>query len=121
VLKRTKFVPNDRGELFAPSDLYDPSVTTLHDLLDGSCFPTGRLSSLSALASLRQLGLRHAMTPQGLLTSVQSVVRDMQQVRAVVMTHVGCTRNPQCNLHVTSSTEPTTNSQAWNAWGVFVR
>ena len=118
MLKRTKFVPNDRGELFAPSDLYDPSVGTLHDLLDGSCFPTGRLSSLSALASLRQLGLRHAMTPQGLLTSVQSVVRDMQQVRAVVMTHVGCTR---VTFSVTSSTEPTINSQTWNTWGVFVR
>jgi hypothetical protein len=43
------------------------------------------------------------MTPQGLLTSVQSVVRDMQQVRAVVMIHVGCTRNLPCNPHVTST------------------
>ena len=78
-MKNTKFVPNDRGELFTPSELYDPSVHTLHDLLDDACFPAGRLTMASSLATLRQLGLRSEMTPAGLLSSVQSVVRDADE------------------------------------------
>ena len=75
ILKKTKFVPNEQGDLFTPSELYDPTISTLHDLLDGACFPFGRLSQPSCLISLRQLGLRSEMTPQGLLSSVHSVVR----------------------------------------------
>ncbi len=74
-LRETRFVPNSNGVLHAPRDLYDPAVASLHKLLDETCFPHGRLAKPGSLMSLRQLGLRRDLPPQGLLRSVESVCR----------------------------------------------
>ena len=75
VLRETAFVPNREGILFTPTALYDPSVASLQELLDASCFPHGRLGRPTALVTLRQLGLRNDLPASGVMSSVESICR----------------------------------------------
>lgn len=94
VLRRAAFVPNGLGALKRPSELYDPSVRELRELLNGAeSFPAEAdgveggggasaaaaapapvsLRSGDALAALRSLGLQCRLSRAALLQAAQSI------------------------------------------------
>lgn len=90
VLRLAAFVPDGRGVLKRPSELYDPSVPELRELLDSSdAFPsaawdvhggaapaTGKVVSLrtvDVLAALRRLGLQCRLSRAALLQAARTL------------------------------------------------
>ena len=78
VMKRSKFVPNKLGNPVAPGDLYDPDIFTLTQLLGRESFPDDMFCARDILASLRSLGMRDALSCEGVLDSANSIASKLE-------------------------------------------
>lgn len=72
-LQQAKFVPSLAGTYCAPVQLYDPSVTLLHSLLEDNRFPAAPFDTPAALAALRELGLHVSLAASTLRSTAKSV------------------------------------------------
>ncbi|GMH69495.1 hypothetical protein TrRE_jg392, partial [Triparma retinervis] len=81
-VKQSKFVPNRLGEPVAPKDLYDPEISTLRQLLGDESFPADSFCTAPVLSSLRSLGMKNVLTPQGVIESASSISSTSSTMRA---------------------------------------
>ena len=73
-LQDCPMVRNQKGQFLAPSELYDPQDRTLTSVLPPELFPHADL--VSHLHSLRQLGLRVELDPEGVLQAAMAIQAD---------------------------------------------
>ncbi|CAM9730617.1 unnamed protein product, partial [Phaeothamnion confervicola] len=72
-LRSTAFVPNNGGDYRRACDLYDPRVSELQSLLAPADFPAQECCQVDILSALVSLGMRRALTADGVLQSARSI------------------------------------------------
>jgi len=76
-VREMKFVPDSQGNLRKPSELFDPRVEVIQDLLS-SRLPASPFDSALHLATLTHLGLRNKLSPDAVLQSAREIAKDIQ-------------------------------------------
>ncbi len=72
-LSRVAFVPNAKGDMVQPCELYDPLEPGLVDLVDGRMLPAKDLRHGGSLQTLRTLGMKTKLSSEGILESARSI------------------------------------------------
>ncbi len=67
------FVPNNRGQMVRPSDLYDPQEPGLVDLIDDSMLPAKELRHGGLLQTLRSMGMNTKLSSDGIIESAKRI------------------------------------------------
>uniref|UniRef100_A0A7S3QAL4 Uncharacterized protein n=1 Tax=Chaetoceros debilis TaxID=122233 RepID=A0A7S3QAL4_9STRA len=99
-LKDIKFVPNCKGELVRPTELYDPNETGLVDLVDESMLPVEELRHGTSLQSLRLLGMSRELSSDGILESARQI--ELQAKNLSIMEEVEDTQIEAVRKRATS-------------------
>jgi sacsin len=83
-LESLPIFPSMTGEIRSITDLYDPEVEELEDIMDGSFLPAIELQEPTCLAALRSLGLQRSLTRRSILALALVIENEQGKILSMI-------------------------------------